>query len=113
MKDAALMPDDLVLVTVGMAGYISHAGCYGNASTRKRLNAKMPQKPFLRNFRFILGNPSKLENVEGLMNIFEAFPFFLRRFLFLKKLFKLYFVEAFPLFIEVFPFFIKFLNFIC
>ena len=27
-------------------------GCYGNASTRKRLNAEMPQKPVLRNFRF-------------------------------------------------------------
>ena len=80
MKDAALMPDYLVLVTVGMAGYISHADCYGNASTRKRLNAEMPQKPVLRNFRFILGNPSKLENVEGFPNIFEVFPFFKKRF---------------------------------
>ena len=43
----------------------------------------------------------------------EVFPlffwcvsvFFLRRFRFLKKLLKLYFVEAFPLFFETFPFF--------
>ena len=40
----------------------------------KRLKAEMPQKPVFRNFRFILGNPSKLENVEGFPNIFEAFP---------------------------------------
>jgi len=31
-------------------------------------------KTGLRNFCFILGNPSKLENVEGFPNIFEAFP---------------------------------------
>ena len=49
-------------------------GCYGNASTLKHLNTEMPQKPVLRNFRFFLGNPSKLENVEGFPNIFEAFP---------------------------------------
>jgi len=30
----------------------------------------------------------------------------LRRFRFLKKVLKLYFVEAFPLFIEAFPFFL-------
>ena len=48
--------------------------CYGNASTRKRLNAEMPQKPLLRNFRFILGNPSKLEKGEGFPNIFKSFP---------------------------------------
>ena len=48
--------------------------CYGNAASRKRLNAEMPQKPLLRNFRFILGNPSKLEKGEGFPNIFEAFP---------------------------------------
>ena len=53
---------------------MGRGGCYGNASTRKRLNAEMPQKPVLRNFRFFLGNPSKLENVEGFPNIFEAFP---------------------------------------
>ena len=40
----------------------------------KRLNAEMPQKPVLGNFRFFWGNPSKLENVEGFPNIFEAFP---------------------------------------
>ena len=28
----------------------------------------------LRNFRFILGNPSKLEKGEGFPNIFELFP---------------------------------------
>ena len=28
-------------------------GCYGNASPRKRLTTEMPQKPLLRNFRFI------------------------------------------------------------
>jgi len=38
------------------------------------VNAEMPQKPVLKNFRFFLGNPSKLENVEGFPNIFEAFP---------------------------------------
>ena len=54
--------------------YLHTGGCYGNASTRKRLNAEMPQKPVLRNFRFLGGNPSKLENVEGFPNIFEAFP---------------------------------------
>ena len=48
--------------------------CYGNASPRKRLTTEMPQKPLLRNFRFILGNPSKLEKGEGFPNIFEAFP---------------------------------------
>ena len=36
----------------------------------------------------------------------EAFPLFMRHFRFLKKVFKLYFVEAFPLFIEAFPFFL-------
>ena len=51
-----------------------YIGCYGNASTRKHLNTEMPQKPVVRNFRFFLGNPSKLENVEGFPNIFEAFP---------------------------------------
>ena len=54
--------------------YVPTNRCYGNASTRKRLNAEMPQKPVLRNFRFFLGNPSKLENVEGFPKIFDAFP---------------------------------------
>jgi len=54
----------------------------------------MHQKPVLWNLRFILGNPSKLENVEGFPNIFEAFP----------RIFK---VEVFPLYFEPFPFFQK------
>ena len=40
----------------------------------KRLITEMPQKLLLRNFRFILGNPSKLEKGEGFPNIFEGFP---------------------------------------
>jgi len=74
--------------------FTSWVGCHGNASIRKRLNAEMHQKPVLWNLRFILGNPSKLENVEGFPNIFEAFP----------RIFK---VEVFPLYFEPFPFFQK------
>ena len=39
----------------------------------KRLTTEMPQKLVLRNFRFILGNSSKLEKGKGFPNIFEEF----------------------------------------
>ena len=49
-------------------------GCYGNAPPRKSLTKEMPHKPLLRNFRFILGNPSKLEMGQIFLNVFELFP---------------------------------------
>ena len=96
--------------------------CYGNASTPKRLNVEMPQKPVLRNFCFFGEIPQNWKmlrdfriflrrflifKVEVFPLFFEAFPLFLRHFRFLKKVLKLYFVEAFPLFFEAFPFFEK------
>ena len=41
---------------------------HGNVSMRKCLKTGFEEFPFF------LGNPSKLENVEGFPNIFEAFP---------------------------------------
>ena len=101
--------------------------CYGNASTRKRLNAEMPQKPVLRNFRSFWEIPQNWKGISeyfwgvfykyfrffwGVSVFFEAFPFF-------EKNLKLYFVEAFPPFLRRFRFFWgvsafwkKFLNFI-
>ena len=42
-----------------------------NTETSQRGNAS---KTGFEEFPFFLGNPSKLENVEGVPNIFEAFP---------------------------------------
>ena len=42
-----------------------------NTETSQRGNAS---KPGFKEFPFFWGNPSKLENVEGFPNIFEAFP---------------------------------------
>ena len=90
--------------------------CYGNASTRKRLNGEIPQKPVFRNLRFfweISQNGKILRDFRIFLRRFlifkvEVFPLFiLRRFRFLKKVLKLYFVEAFPLFFEAFPFFFE------
>ena len=58
--------------------------CYGNASTRKRLNTEMPQKK--------AETPQKLG--------FEGFPFFLQK---LRKRLKKPVFEGFPLFFEAFP----------
>ena len=112
--------------------------CYGNASTRKCLKKKrkplknrffetFPQflqekrkslkTQFLRGFHFSPDNYfwGISQYFWGISQYFWGISAkFLRRFRFLKKVFKLYFVEAFPLFIEAFPFFlIKFVNFIC
>ena len=53
--------------------YLHTGGCYGtpqhgNVSTRKCLKNRFW------GISVFLGNPSKLENVEGFPNIFEAFP---------------------------------------
>jgi len=50
----------------------------------------MPQKPLLRNFGFIFGNPLKLGKGDRFPNILESFPniykiYFLMRFRFSKK----------------------------
>ena len=58
---------------------------------------------FLRRFRF-LKKVLKLYFVEAFPLFLRRFRFFLRRFRFLKKLLKLYFVEAFPLFLRRFRF---------
>ena len=64
--------------------YVPTNRCYGNASTRKRLNAEMPQKQVLRNFRFFWEIPQNWK-------MLRDFRKFLRRFLIFK-------VEVFPLF---------------
>ena len=71
--------------------YVPTNRCYGNASTRKRLNKEMPQKPVLRNFRFFWEIPQNWK-------MLRDFRIFLRRFLKFK-------IGVLPLFFEVFPFF--------
>ena len=73
-------------------------GCYGNASTWKRLNTEMPQKKAETPQKFQETPQNKEETPQKLG--FEGFPFFLQK---LRKRLKKLVFEGFLLFFEAFP----------